>query len=891
MQFSVHRLGAVALLVISGVVLGTLITVNASPCETQRTVEEMQAPPVVVEVIDIAGCGNCHKIPGVPNTFGGVGPNLRDLGLAANDRRPGYSAQQYIRESIIDPEAFLAPKVDGGSYPGGVMLSAFDSALTDNEVELLVDYLASLGVGPIDQPPADDTKPSPLRTNRPPETLLPRAVFTGTEPNSAQVALGKYLFFDRRLSGNNSLSCASCHRPKFGFTDGRPLSAGYPSTKLFRNTPSLLNVGAQETLYWDGRIEGGDLTSVIRDHLIEAHFMSIDGRLMVERIKQVVGYPELYQEAFGQEPTFGRSLDALGAYVRSLWSQPSPYDRYQAGATDAINEAEVAGLALFQGKAGCNRCHNGPLFSDGQFHDLGLESDPTDFLDEDPERYITFRRFFRILGLPDYRTLREDPGRAAVTLKKSDRRRFRTPGLRALNLTAPYMHDGRFDTLEDVVQFYNAGAGPHQTAGLEPLGLTGSEVDQLVAFLRTLSGPTIGVESPRSPPYAVRPPPSVERANRDQTDGDDGDPLLISDQVVSQLDTGQKPITPLSPVPEPADNPTTPEKVALGRLLYFDRRMSGDGSVSCNTCHSSSTGFAATSRISMGGTGTSHWRNSMSLLNAGYYTRYNWEGAATSIEAQNAGAWSGAVAGNLDSALAEERLAQVPEYRQRFREAFGAPYPTWGNALKALASYQRTLNSRNVPFDMFLEGDTTALSESATRGYDLFQGKAGCIQCHHGPLLSDLSHHALGVPRNEELVTSPLRQITFRYEQAIKGVPRPVYDQATADYGLYYLTKRLEDRGSFKTPTLREISRTAPYMHNGVFERLEEVVEFYDRGGGEHRNKDPRLRPLELSDQEKRDLIAFLESLSGDPIVEPVLDSPPYGTYIPYTGNSVEAFP
>lgn len=339
------------------------------------------------------------------------------------------------------------------------------------------------------------------------------------------------------------------------------------------------------------------------------------------------------------------------------------------------------------------------------------------------------------------------------------------------------------------------------------------------------------------------------------------------------------PLAPLPPVPEPPDNPITPEKVELGWLLYFDPRMSADGSMSCNSCHPASTGWAAPTGISFGPPGTSHWRNSMTILNVAYYTKLNWDGAKKSIEQQNAGAWGGAVAGNLDTALAEERLAQIPEYVGRFRQVFGTEYPTWQDALKAVATYQRTIVSRNVPLDAYLQGDEDAISEAARRGYELFKGKADCIACHNGPLASDDSYHALGVPMNPEFRNNPLKQITFRYEQWAKGVPEELYRNATEDYGLYYVTKQESDMGKFRTPGLRDVCYTAPYMHNGVFSTLEEVVAFYDAGGGDHPNKDPLIRPLDLTANEQADLVAFLRSLCGDRVTDEAPELPPYGAF------------
>lgn len=337
------------------------------------------------------------------------------------------------------------------------------------------------------------------------------------------------------------------------------------------------------------------------------------------------------------------------------------------------------------------------------------------------------------------------------------------------------------------------------------------------------------------------------------------------------------PLAPLPPVSFPLDNPYSEPKADLGRLLFFDPRMSGDGSTSCNSCHPANDGsWAVASPISFGYPGTTHWRNSQTVYNVAYYARLNWDGSATSIEKQNNGAWTGALAGNLDTAMAEERLAQIPEYVRRFKEVFGTEYPLYGDALKAVATFERTIVSTNAPFDAYLNGDADAISDEARRGYELFTGAANCIACHNGPLVSDDSFHNTGVPSAPDFQTNPLRQISARWQYWARGVPEDEYASMNADLGQYYITKLDADRGKFRTPSLREACYTAPYMHNGVFSTLEQVVAFYTAGGGEDPNRDPLLRPLELSDQEQGALLAFLRSLCGDRITLEPPELPPY---------------
>jgi cytochrome c peroxidase len=333
----------------------------------------------------------------------------------------------------------------------------------------------------------------------------------------------------------------------------------------------------------------------------------------------------------------------------------------------------------------------------------------------------------------------------------------------------------------------------------------------------------------------------------------------------------------LPPVSFPLDNPYTDAKAELGKLLYFDTRMSGDGSFSCNSCHPASDGsWAVSSPISFGYPGSTHWRNSSTIINSAYYTKVNWDGSATSLEKQANGAWSGAVAGNLDSAMADERLAQIPEYVRLFNEVFGLPSPSYSHALLAVATFERTIVSQNVPFDAYLQWDETALSDEARLGYELFVDKARCIACHNGALISDDSYHNTGVPTSPLFTESVLNQITFRFQHWSKGVSEELYDSATVDLGLYYITKLDSDKGKFRTPALRDVCYTAPYMHNGVFSTLEEVVAFYNAGGGDDSHKDESLKPLRLTDAEQTALVLFLESLCGDKIIinAPVL--PPY---------------
>jgi len=204
----------------------------------------------------------------------------------------------------------------------------------------------------------------------------------------------------------------------------------------------------------------------------------------------------------------------------------------------------------------------------------------------------------------------------------------------------------------------------------------------------------------------------------------------------------------------------------------------------------------------------------------------------------------------------------VPEYRKRFKAVFSSE-PTYGGTLKAVAEYLKTLRSEDAPYDRFIKGDPEAISEQARRGFELFRGEAGCVQCHHGPMLTDNEFHALGVPENRAIFKEPKRHITFRRFLRTLGVTG--YAELREDVGRYSVTKNAADRKRFKTPSLREVGRTAPYMHNGMFATLEDVLEFYTR-----------TRKISLTVAQRGDLVAFLKTLSGKPVPPPDVKRPPY---------------
>ena len=306
--------------------------------------------------------------------------------------------------------------------------------------------------------------------------------------------------------------------------------------------------------------------------------------------------------------------------------------------------------------------------------------------------------------------------------------------------------------------------------------------------------------------------------------------------------------------------PVKPALVELGKRLFFDPRLSGDSELSCASCHLPENGFAHPEPLSPAYTGMKGFRNSPTLINTAYRQSWMHDGRlGTNLNDVTREMITESWLMNMDMRLMQERLKQIPEYVELF-EAAGLGEPSNGGVRKAIPEYLKTLVSRNAPID------TGLLSKSAQRGRALFEGKAGCARCHNGPLFTDEQTHNIGVPENAEIFTDPVRHLTYVTYAKFMGIARPM--ALRRDVGAHVRMHHADgsDIGTFKTPSLRELKYTAPYMHNGVFETLAEVIDFYDAGGGDDPNKDAELVPLKLSMQEKADLHAFLDALSGDPL-------------------------
>ena len=298
----------------------------------------------------------------------------------------------------------------------------------------------------------------------------------------------------------------------------------------------------------------------------------------------------------------------------------------------------------------------------------------------------------------------------------------------------------------------------------------------------------------------------------------------------------------LPPAPIPFDNPQTDAKIRLGAQLYFDGRLSSDGTISCASCHGPDKAWADTTPVSEGVAHQKGARNSPSVINAAHIVPQFWDGRALHLEKQAVGPVQNPIEMDLTVGEIEFRLNHIPGYVTQFEEVFGSR-PNLGDLAKAIASFERTVISSDSPYDRYIQGDRSAMSKSAIHGMEVFQGKGHCNVCHSGPAFSDSRFHNLGV-----------------------GCENGKYK----DVGRYAVTKDPKDMGAFLTPRLRAVALTPPYLHDGSERTLEDVTNLYNRGGIPNPNLDLAMVPLNLSPMEKGDLVEFMKALTGPyPIMEP----------------------
>lgn len=302
-----------------------------------------------------------------------------------------------------------------------------------------------------------------------------------------------------------------------------------------------------------------------------------------------------------------------------------------------------------------------------------------------------------------------------------------------------------------------------------------------------------------------------------------------------------KPPLGLPDIPWPADNPYSKEKAELGRLLYFDTRLSSDNTVSCASCHNMACGYSDCKVIAVGIDDRIGTRHTPTIINAGYLKLLFWDGRANSLEEQCKGPIANPnEMSNVKNAhdahyQCENRINKIEGYKPLFKQAFGHDQITIDDIAKAVATFERTVVSGNSPYDRYKAGDLKAMTPEQIKGYEVFK-KAQCNVCHVGYNFTDENFVNIGV-----------------------GMDKP-----NPDLGRYDITHKNSVWGAFKVPTIREASHTAPYMHDGSLATLEEVVDYYDKGGTPNKNLHPLMKPLHLSAEDKKALVSFIKALDGE---------------------------
>lgn len=298
-----------------------------------------------------------------------------------------------------------------------------------------------------------------------------------------------------------------------------------------------------------------------------------------------------------------------------------------------------------------------------------------------------------------------------------------------------------------------------------------------------------------------------------------------------------------SEIPYPEENPYTPEKYALGRLMFFDPILSQSGATSCASCHNPGLSWADSLPLAIGDTGEALTIRTPTLLNIAWISLLGWDGKLAGLEPMSFVPITGKMNMALSEPLALARLAANPGYVDRFKAAFGDGAVTRERIENALATFERSIVSSPAPFDRWMDGDDAAIGDAAKRGFDLFNGRAGCAGCHSGWSFTDGSFHDIGSATGDDVGRGA------RFPSSVKL------------------------RYAFKVPTLRDAARRGPYMHDGSLATLADVIDLYDRGGIERPSRSPKIKPLGLTQRDKADLIAFLETLTSapEPSLLPVL--------------------
>ncbi len=329
----------------------------------------------------------------------------------------------------------------------------------------------------------------------------------------------------------------------------------------------------------------------------------------------------------------------------------------------------------------------------------------------------------------------------------------------------------------------------------------------------------------------------------------------------------------LPPVPIPADNQQNPAKIILGKRLFEDKRFSADSTVSCATCHDPQKAFTDGRPVARGIQKKKGTRNSPTVINSAYYTSQFWDGRVETLEEQAKGPFINPVEHGLkDFSPIIEIITKDHEYPSLFNKAFGVKTAdiNINHVVKAIASFERTVISGDSPFDRYMYGrEKDAMSKAAIRGLDIFRTKARCQDCHTisqtSAIFTDNKFHNLGVGffRIEPKLMAIVEKIRKAKSKGLALDEKVLEKQEISELGRFAVTMDIEDIGRFKTPTLRNVAVTGPYMHDGSIETLEEVIELYDQGGEDNPMLDSGIRPLNLTEQEKLDLLEFLKALTS----------------------------
>jgi cytochrome c peroxidase len=298
------------------------------------------------------------------------------------------------------------------------------------------------------------------------------------------------------------------------------------------------------------------------------------------------------------------------------------------------------------------------------------------------------------------------------------------------------------------------------------------------------------------------------------------------------LPSASKPVSALPAMQHPADNPSTPQKVALGKQLFADARLSGSGKMACQSCHYRDLGWTDAKPLSMKDDGKFNTRHTPSLYNVGYQTHWYWDGRATSLEGQVLAAWRAQI--GADPVKVAAVLDNIPGYRSQFQAVWGTG-PTPDNVVKTLASFFRSLVSTDSPWDRYEAGNRNAVSVAAIEGHALFNGKAGCNACHGAPTYSSGAFFNIGLDHGK---TNP-------------------------DPGRFNVSKSEADRGAFKVPALRSVALGAPYFHDGSVATLKEAVRYMASAGKPDPAKTPLMSDKGLSEAEIDKIVAFLQALTS----------------------------